>query len=59
MHDFVHDKTWAEYCDELARDGIWGDHLTLSAAAEVQMIGRGVSIHFINLPLLCVCRSMK
>jgi hypothetical protein len=35
MGDFVHDKSWDAYCDEMARDGIWGDHLTLVAIAEV------------------------
>ncbi len=35
MGDFVHDKSWSAYCDEMSRDGIWGDHLTLVAIAEV------------------------
>eukprot|EP01120_Amphizonella_sp_Union-15-10_P002403 TRINITY_DN12600_c0_g1_i1.p1 TRINITY_DN12600_c0_g1~~TRINITY_DN12600_c0_g1_i1.p1 ORF type:complete len:150 (+),score=35.78 TRINITY_DN12600_c0_g1_i1:3-452(+) len=35
MKDFVHDKTWEEYCNEISKDGIWGDHLTLVAIAEV------------------------
>jgi len=34
MRDFVC-TSWNEYCDEMARDGIWGDHLTLTAATEV------------------------
>lgn len=29
MRDFVHDKAWEEYCHEISREGIWGDHLTL------------------------------
>jgi hypothetical protein len=36
MKDFVHDKTWEEYCAEMAREGTWGDHLTLVAASEVR-----------------------
>jgi len=34
MKDFVHDKTWEKYCEEMGREGIWGDHLTLVAASE-------------------------
>jgi hypothetical protein len=37
MRDFVHDKTWEEYCKEMARDGIWGDHLTLVRLAHLSI----------------------
>lgn len=33
MKDFVHGTSWEEYCEEMSRNGIWGDHLTLTAAA--------------------------
>uniref|UniRef100_A0A6B2L4L7 OTU domain-containing protein n=1 Tax=Arcella intermedia TaxID=1963864 RepID=A0A6B2L4L7_9EUKA len=35
LKDFVHDKTWDEYCTKMSQSGEWGDHLTLIAAAEV------------------------
>jgi len=35
LKDFVHDQTWEAYCQKMLRDGEWGDHLTLIAAAEV------------------------
>eukprot|EP01127_Copromyxa_protea_P010629 TRINITY_DN2600_c0_g1_i1.p1 TRINITY_DN2600_c0_g1~~TRINITY_DN2600_c0_g1_i1.p1 ORF type:complete len:593 (-),score=77.92 TRINITY_DN2600_c0_g1_i1:1237-3015(-) len=35
LWNFAYDQPWDEFCDELARDGIWGNHLTLVAAAEV------------------------
>jgi len=35
LKEFVHDKTWEQYCNEMSRDGIWGDHLTLIAATEL------------------------
>lgn len=33
MKDFVHNSSWEDYCEEMSRNGIWGDHLTLTAAA--------------------------
>eukprot|EP01130_Rhizamoeba_saxonica_P005217 TRINITY_DN2090_c0_g1_i1.p1 TRINITY_DN2090_c0_g1~~TRINITY_DN2090_c0_g1_i1.p1 ORF type:complete len:504 (-),score=104.50 TRINITY_DN2090_c0_g1_i1:44-1510(-) len=38
MRDFVHDKTWERYCNDMARSGSWGDHLTLIAAGEIWKI---------------------
>jgi len=35
LKDFVHDQSWEQYCDRMNREGEWGDHLTLIAAAEV------------------------
>jgi len=35
LKEFVHDKTWEQYCNDMARDGTWGDHLTLIAATEL------------------------
>jgi hypothetical protein len=35
MRDFVHSYTWEEYCNEISREGIWGDHLTLLAITEI------------------------
>jgi len=35
LKEFVFDKTWEQYCNEMARDGVWGDHLTLIAACEL------------------------
>lgn len=32
--DFIYDMTWEEYCETMSRNGIWGDNLTLQAAAE-------------------------
>jgi len=34
MSDFVHDQSWNDFCNELSRSGIWGNHLTLVAIAE-------------------------
>ena len=33
LHDFVHDRSWSSYCEEMYADGTWGDHLTIYAAA--------------------------
>jgi hypothetical protein len=38
LSDFLetdHFPTWADYCDYMARDASWGDHITLIALAEV------------------------
>jgi len=35
LKDFVHDQTWDQYCAKMSKEGEWGDHLTLIAAAEV------------------------
>jgi len=35
MKDFAHDRTWEQYCNEMDRNGTWGDHLTLIAATEI------------------------
>jgi len=35
LKEFVFDKSWDQYCNEMAKDGIWGDHLTLIAACEL------------------------
>lgn len=32
---FIYDETWDEYCDKVARNGTWGDHMTLVAIANV------------------------
>lgn len=42
LHEFVHDKPWEEYCEQMSRDGCWGDHLTLLAISE--LFGAVVSI---------------
>lgn len=42
LHEFVHDKPWEEYCDQMAKDGCWGDHLTLLALSE--LFGAVISI---------------
>eukprot|EP01113_Clastostelium_recurvatum_P045985 TRINITY_DN798_c0_g1_i3.p1 TRINITY_DN798_c0_g1~~TRINITY_DN798_c0_g1_i3.p1 ORF type:complete len:555 (-),score=150.10 TRINITY_DN798_c0_g1_i3:132-1796(-) len=34
LHHFVHDRPWEEYCDYMAKDKTWGDHLTLMAVSE-------------------------
>jgi len=34
ISDFAHDQCWDEFCNELARNGIWGNHLTLVAVCE-------------------------
>jgi len=34
MSDFAHDQTWEEFCNDLSRHGIWGNHLTLVAISE-------------------------
>jgi len=35
LRHFACDKEWDAYCNDMARDGVWGDHLTLIAAGEV------------------------
>jgi len=35
LKDFVHDQSWEQYCTKMCKEGEWGDHLTLIAAAEV------------------------
>jgi len=35
LKDFVHDQSWENYCLKMLKEGEWGDHLTLIAAAEV------------------------
>lgn len=35
LWNFAYDEPWDSFCDELSRHGIWGNHLTLVAAAEV------------------------
>jgi len=35
LKEFIHDKTFEQYCNDMARDGTWGDHLTLIAATEL------------------------
>jgi len=42
LHQFVHDRPWEEYCTAMAKDGCWGDHLTLLAISE--MFGAQISI---------------
>jgi tetratricopeptide (TPR) repeat protein len=42
LHQFVHDRKWEEYCDGMAKDGCWGDHLTLLAISE--MFGVVISV---------------
>ncbi|EGC40280.1 hypothetical protein DICPUDRAFT_74144 [Dictyostelium purpureum] len=35
LSDFVYDSSWEEYCNNMSKNGTWGDHLTLVAAAEI------------------------
>jgi len=35
VRDFMYDKDWDSYLAEMSRNSVWGDHLTLIAAAEV------------------------
>jgi len=35
LKDFVHDKSWENYINDMSRNSVWGDHLTLLAAAEL------------------------
>eukprot|EP01125_Pyxidicula_operculata_P007422 TRINITY_DN2522_c0_g1_i2.p1 TRINITY_DN2522_c0_g1~~TRINITY_DN2522_c0_g1_i2.p1 ORF type:complete len:423 (-),score=80.83 TRINITY_DN2522_c0_g1_i2:73-1341(-) len=35
LSEYAYDQTWDQFCDELSRNGIWGNHLTLVAMAEV------------------------
>ncbi|EGC38685.1 hypothetical protein DICPUDRAFT_148621 [Dictyostelium purpureum] len=35
LSDFVYDASWEEYCNNMSKNGTWGDHLTLVAAAEI------------------------
>lgn len=42
FHQFVHDRKWEDYCAAMAKDGCWGDHLTLLAISE--MFGAQISI---------------
>jgi len=35
LKEFVHDKTFEQFCNDMARDGTWGDHLSLIAATEL------------------------
>jgi len=35
LWNFAYDQTWDEFCNELARPGIWGNHLTLVAISEI------------------------
>ncbi|EGC32201.1 hypothetical protein DICPUDRAFT_155856 [Dictyostelium purpureum] len=35
LSDFVFDASWEEYCNNMSKNGTWGDHLTLVAAAEI------------------------
>eukprot|EP01126_Amoeba_proteus_P042458 TRINITY_DN4615_c0_g1_i4.p1 TRINITY_DN4615_c0_g1~~TRINITY_DN4615_c0_g1_i4.p1 ORF type:complete len:303 (-),score=66.02 TRINITY_DN4615_c0_g1_i4:48-956(-) len=44
LWNFACDQPWDLFCDELSRDGIWGNHLTLFAASEIY----GVSIQVIS-----------
>ncbi|EGC28914.1 hypothetical protein DICPUDRAFT_85026 [Dictyostelium purpureum] len=38
LSDFVTTNSWEEYCDSMSKNGTWGDHLTLVAAAEIYKI---------------------
>jgi len=42
LHQFMHDRKWEDYCTAMAKDGCWGDHLTLLAISE--MFGVQISI---------------
>ncbi|EGC32306.1 hypothetical protein DICPUDRAFT_155763 [Dictyostelium purpureum] len=35
LSEFVTTNSWEEYCDSMSKNGTWGDHLTLVAAAEI------------------------
>jgi len=35
LSEFSYDKEWKVYLNEMSKNGIWGDHLTLIAAAEI------------------------
>lgn len=42
LNQFVHDRKFDDYCSAMAKDGCWGDHLTLIAISE--MFGVQISI---------------
>jgi len=42
ISDFAHDQSWDEFCSELSRSGIWGNHLTLVAVSE--NYGAGITV---------------
>jgi len=42
ISEFAHDQSWDEFCGELSRSGIWGNHLTLVAVSEY--IGAGITV---------------
>ncbi|EGC38426.1 hypothetical protein DICPUDRAFT_76029 [Dictyostelium purpureum] len=42
LSDFITTNSWEEYCNNMSKNGTWGDHLTLVAAAEV--FKRSISI---------------
>lgn len=35
LHKFINDEPWEDYLQRMAKDKVWGDHLTLIAVAEV------------------------
>ncbi|EGC37812.1 hypothetical protein DICPUDRAFT_149557 [Dictyostelium purpureum] len=35
LSEFVTTTSWDEYCNNMSKNGTWGDHLTLVAAAEI------------------------
>lgn len=35
LNCFIYDKTWDEYCEEVGKNGSWGDQMSLIAVANV------------------------
>jgi len=38
LSDFACDMAWNEFCDHMAKNGIWGNHITLLAIAELYQV---------------------
>jgi len=34
LSEFAYDQDWEEFCEDLSKNGIWGNHLTLVAVSE-------------------------
>eukprot|EP01103_Thecamoeba_quadrilineata_P018833 TRINITY_DN73_c0_g1_i1.p1 TRINITY_DN73_c0_g1~~TRINITY_DN73_c0_g1_i1.p1 ORF type:complete len:338 (+),score=89.22 TRINITY_DN73_c0_g1_i1:32-1015(+) len=67
LKDFTSD--WTEYCNEMEKDGIWGDHITLLAAANIwksniiiisSLVPKKNDGEFSNdIPLICISPKLN